>query len=743
MSLRRTLLPQTIEGPWEVEGVLGLKSGPEHVELESTSRAMEGNMNSIGGSSTAEVNKAAVGSHFIRFGNLGSSHGLEQLRTCVQSLAEASLRNARLEAETQQLRHELILLKRRMQCESVALQAQHDAKAAEERAAWENEKQKLLFKNQALQTTVDQTLARYEEDVKLLGRARGSVLQQQQVEQQQQQQQLQLQMQQALHFEREHWSARLRAANDEWRKKLEDERREAEAKLLQAQQLKGPAFRELQSLILESRRTSDEFKHLLLSLQQHQRGDSKQSDAQCKVGDLDVSAHDERLAAMGDAVAALQQQQQALLLVAQETAALREDTEQRAQTTSTKLAEESLKLQDLHQSLLESRQKQHQLEQQQQEQLRQQQQLLEEQQQAFVHKQLQAEAEAATRQLDLEQAKEREIERRENRLAGAASFQEKQDQARREYWRTAESHLLKLQNELQKESCVFRQELTETALALDEKRRALRWCYEEIETQRYAIESRAAAAAAEAETAAEEARNARMLQQQGLQAKEALQQLHRKTKDAEKREAEQQEIIKSLVKELETSKLELLRMQQQSGQLYLYRRRKPLGPCGSRDFSAGTSRAQLPFIPHHRPPFSCRNNKELIYISVDRGAAPAVSKELVLLKGHAQPTKWHYRLCNPYAEGVANERIQHEVAGYQLALPGHKQIIPLERHPSLARPSSLPKLLCVLSTAASSLLQLEGFSSDDKPQDFPRGGASTARWFSGPAASSCSFGTAY
>ncbi|OEH73816.1 hypothetical protein cyc_05260 [Cyclospora cayetanensis] len=75
------------------------------------------------------------------------------------------------------------------------------------------------------------------------------------------------------------------------------------------------------------------------------------------------------------------------------------------------------------------------------------------------------------------------------------------------------------------------QELTETALALDEKRRALRWCYEEIETQRYAIESRAAAAAAEAETAAEEARNARMLQQQGLQAKEALQQLHRKTKD--------------------------------------------------------------------------------------------------------------------------------------------------------------------------------------------------------------------
>lgn len=71
-------------------------------------------------------------------------------------LQRAAAVAACLRAETQQLRHELLLLRRRMQCETAALQAQHEAKTAEERAAWENEKQKLIFKNQALQTTVDQ-----------------------------------------------------------------------------------------------------------------------------------------------------------------------------------------------------------------------------------------------------------------------------------------------------------------------------------------------------------------------------------------------------------------------------------------------------------------------------------------------------------------------------------------------------------------------------------------------------------
>ena len=59
-------------------------------------------------------------------------------------------------AEAQQLRHELLLLKRRMQCEAAAQQAQHEADSAAARAAWESEKQKLLIKNRTLQTTVDQ-----------------------------------------------------------------------------------------------------------------------------------------------------------------------------------------------------------------------------------------------------------------------------------------------------------------------------------------------------------------------------------------------------------------------------------------------------------------------------------------------------------------------------------------------------------------------------------------------------------
>ncbi|CDJ42677.1 hypothetical protein ETH_00006630 [Eimeria tenella] len=76
-----------------------------------------------------------------------------------------------------------------------------------------------------------------------------------------------------------------------------------------------------------------------------------------------------------------------------------------------------------------------------------------------------------------------------------------------------------------------RQELTETALALEEKRRAMRHCYEEMETQRLAMEGRAAAAAAEAQSAAAAAAEARTLQQEGIKAKEALYQLHRQAKD--------------------------------------------------------------------------------------------------------------------------------------------------------------------------------------------------------------------
>ena len=69
-----------------------------------------------------------------------------------------------------------------------------------------------------------------------------------------------------------------------------------------------------------------------------------------------------------------------------------------------RLAAESFQLQNLHRSLLESRQQQQQLQQQQQQQLQQQQQFIEQQQHAFAQRQLQAESEVATRQLELEQA---------------------------------------------------------------------------------------------------------------------------------------------------------------------------------------------------------------------------------------------------------------------------------------------------------------------------------------------------
>lgn len=70
-----------------------------------------------------------------------------------------------------------------------------------------------------------------------------------------------------------------------------------------------------------------------------------------------------------------------------------------------RLAAESLQLQSLHRSLLESRQQQQMLQQQQQQQLQQQQQFIEQQQHAFAQRQLQAESEVATKQLELDQAR--------------------------------------------------------------------------------------------------------------------------------------------------------------------------------------------------------------------------------------------------------------------------------------------------------------------------------------------------
>lgn len=47
--------------------------------------------------------------------------------------------------------------------------------------------------------------------------------------------------------------------------------------------------------------------------------------------------------------------------------------------------------------------------------------------------------------------REREVERREGRLASTAALHEKQHKARLQYLQTAEAHLVKLQSELQKE----------------------------------------------------------------------------------------------------------------------------------------------------------------------------------------------------------------------------------------------------------------------------------------------------
>ncbi|KAL8273974.1 hypothetical protein Esti_002063 [Eimeria stiedai] len=593
--------------PWDIEGILGLRSEgaqPGKPSQRASRKSHAGNPSQAADALSAKDLAAEA----------GEQTGVPQQRgpsaQQAASLAEANLTNARLETELQQVRHELLLLRRRMQCESAALQAQHEAKVAEERAAWETEKQKLLFKTQTLQATVDQTLARYEEDVKLLGQARGSVLQQQQLEQQQQQQHLQLQLQQAVQAERDHWSARLQAANDEWRRRLEDDRRAAEAKLQQAQQARqSPAWHELHALILESKRSSDEFKQLVKGFQLQQQQQQLMQNRGGAEGDgtaLPCAACG-HLADIGSAVEALQQQQQTFLLVAEEIAKLREETEQRTKAASSKLTEQSLQLQGLHRSLLASRQQQQQLQKQQQQQLQQQQHFLEQQQQAFSHRQLQVEADATSRQLELDQAlpkkqnckhactgaaaqRERELARREAQLSGAAALQEKQHKVREQHLQTAESHLLKLQGELQKE----RQAHAATTMALEEKRRALRCCFEEIEAQRIAVEGRAAKASADAESAAAEAQKARTLQQENMQAKEVLQHLRRRAKDAEKQQQEQQDVIKCLVKEVESSRLELLRMQQsQSSEVYMNRLSGMLLPHSSRSLILGPPKPHI------------------------------------------------------------------------------------------------------------------------------------------------------
>lgn len=65
---------------------------------------------------------------------------------------------SRRRAEQQKLKHELLLLRRRQQVEASALRAQHDAKVAAAKAAWEAERRKLVYKNQTLQATVDQSV---------------------------------------------------------------------------------------------------------------------------------------------------------------------------------------------------------------------------------------------------------------------------------------------------------------------------------------------------------------------------------------------------------------------------------------------------------------------------------------------------------------------------------------------------------------------------------------------------------
>ncbi|KAL8447950.1 hypothetical protein Emag_004148 [Eimeria magna] len=550
---------ETTAGPaWDIEGILGLK--PEGVQSGKPSQgaARKGH--------AANPSQAAADALYEKelAAEAGEQSGASQQRGRSAEQAALLLVVRRgcscccirgLRTELQQVRHELLLLRRRMQCENAALQAQHEAKVAEERAAWETERQKLLFKTQTLQATVDQTLARYEEDVKLLGQARGSVLQQQQLEQQQQQQQQQLQLQQALQAERDHWSARLQAVNDEWRRRLEDDRRAAEAKLQQAQQAReSPAWHELHALILESKRSADEFKQLVKGFQlqqQQQQLIQKRGGVEGDETTLPCAACG-HLADIGSAVAALQQQQQTLLLVAEETARLREETEQRTKAASLKLTEQSLQLEGLHRSLLASRQQQQQLQQQQQQQLQQQQHFLEQQQQAFTHRQLEAAADATSRQLELDQA----------------------------------SPSLRFSGQ---------QELAETAMALEEKRRALRCCFEEIEAQKIAMEGRAAKASADAESAAAEAQKARTLQQENMQAKEVLQQLRRKARD------EQQDVIKCLVKEVESSRLELLRMQQnQSSRVYMNRLGGMLLPYSSRSLILGNLKPQISLLGQPR-----------------------------------------------------------------------------------------------------------------------------------------------
>lgn len=63
-------------------------------------------------------------------------------------------------------------------------------------------------------------------------------------------------------------------------------------------------------------------------------------------------------------------------------------------------------------------------------------------------------------------------------------------------------------------------------------------------------------------------------------------------RQAEKKQHEQQEVINTLVKEVESSRLELLRLQQQSGHLYVRHSTHTLLPCSSLCSTAGALGAE-------------------------------------------------------------------------------------------------------------------------------------------------------
>ncbi|CDJ42678.1 hypothetical protein, conserved [Eimeria tenella] len=260
---------QTAGAAWDIEGLLGLRGTlqqlPSNSSPTNSEKVAKGAVDSANrGAATppaataaattaatavataAEPAEAAEGIHqkarqdnaecaIIWAKAVKNSHVCNAVCNSGASAYDLSSPSCR-RAEQQKLKHELLLLRRRQQVAASALRAQHDAKVAAAKAAWEAERRKLVYKNQTLQATVDQTLACYEEDVRLLGEVRGSVLQAQEQQQQEQQKLLQQQLQHALQAERDHWSARLKAIQDEWSRKLEDERRQAQTRLHQAQQ---------------------------------------------------------------------------------------------------------------------------------------------------------------------------------------------------------------------------------------------------------------------------------------------------------------------------------------------------------------------------------------------------------------------------------------------------------------------------------------------------------------------------